>query len=413
MAAYDEVLAQQILLALQEVFPNRVSSHELKTQLPFVEQPEEQWLLALDALLKLGLIDGKALRAGYRSGLHAAANLEITPQGRETLSATFVRRGQTVTKGGTSKTNSKTLVTVGGECFEADFIDVGHSGGRDGVLYLFKLKDLVKDRGQRNVALFLSGTERVFIEDYDARVETVRLNFLRRAFDSGGFNFETPAPPNQFHELWLRASDFHSQNKADDETIRRFVKFGAYFLGFKFAPSGPNPFLDFDCPEDLEYLGTTAEDIHRNVWFLIQKGYLNKSSAATHAHPSRCSPTSKLIDEIEQGDVDSPQLIGATVTQNFHLHGPNSRVNMNSTDNSVNVTSLSNDKTFVQLREAAQSISDESERTKIISRLDDLETSRGTTGFLSAYQSFIGTVADHMTVFGPFIPVLTQMLSGR
>jgi len=412
MAAYDEVLAQQILLALQEVFPNRVSSHELKAQSPFVEVLEDHWLVALDALLRLGLIDGKALRGGHPTTLHAAANLEITSRGRESLSASAIRGGQMGTKHGPSDKSSKILVTVGGECFEAEFMEVGHSGGRDGVLYLFKLRDLVKDRGQRNVALYRSGTERVFIKDYDARVETVRLNFLRRAFDSGVFNFETPVPPNQFHELWLRATDFQPQKKADDETIRRFIKFGAYFLGFKFSPNGPNLFLDFDDPEDLEYLGATADDIGRNVWFLTQKGYLNSSSAATLDHPSRCSPTSKLIDEIEQGDVDSPQLIGATVTQNFHLHGPNSRINMNSTDNSVNVGSVSNEKTFVQMREAAQSISDESERATIVSRLDALESAKGTTGFLPAYQSFISSVADYMTIFGPFIPALTQMLSG-
>jgi hypothetical protein len=411
MLAYDEVLAQQVLSTLQEVFPHRVSSHDLKARPPFVEVPEDHWLLALDALLGLGLIDGKTLREG--SALHAAANLEITSRGRESLSATVTRGGQMGTKHGPSNKNSKILVTVGGECFEAEFIEVGHSGGRDGVLYLFKLRDLMKDRGQRNVALFRSGTDRVSIENYDARVETVRLNFLRRAFDSGAFNFEMPVLPNQFHELRFRATDFQPQKKADDETIRRFIKFGAYCLGFKFSPNGPNPFLDFDDPEDLEYLGATADDIGRNVWFLTQKGYLNASSAATFDHPSRCSPTSKLIDEIEQGHVDSPQLIGSTVTQNFHLHGPNSRVNMNSTDNSVNVSSTSNDKMFLEMREAAQSISDQAERAKILSRLDDLESTRGSSGFLPAYQTFMSVISDHMTVFAPFIPALAQMLTPR
>jgi hypothetical protein len=194
MAAYDGVLAQQILLALQEVFPNKVSSHELKARHPFfVEIPENQWMVALDALLGLRLIDGKTLRAGPHSTLEAAANLEITPQGRESLSPPVVR--------------------------------------------------------------------------------------------------------------------------------------------------------------------------------------------------------------------------GASVTQNFHQHGPNSRINVNSTDNSVNVASVSNDKLFVQMREATESISDESERAKILSRLDDLESSRGSSKFLPAYQSFISSVADYMTIFGPFIPSLTNMHS--
>lgn len=409
VVAYDEALAHQILSALQEAFPSKLSSTELKSRPAFVHVPQERWLIVVDALLKLRLIDGRALRG---STLEDVANLEITSRGRETVAATDMR-GRQMDSQQPSNPKSKILVTLGGECFEVEYIGVGHSGGRDGVLYLFKLRDLLKDRGERNVSLFRSGTDRVFVEDYDARIETVRLNFLRRAFDSGDFSFETPVEPDRYHELRLRATDFQPQKKADDETIRRFIKFGAYCLGFRYRPNNhPNLFVDFDCTEDLEYLGVKSEDIGRNVWLLTQKGYL-RSSAATLANPLRCAPTSQLIDEIEQGGADSPQLIGGSLTQNIHFHGHNARLNVNSTDNSVNVSSVSNDQTFVQMREVAQSIEDESEREKILSRIAELESARGSSGFLSAYQSFIACVADYMSIFGPFIPVLTQMLSGR
>lgn len=100
------------------------------------------------------------------------------------------------------------------------------------------------------------------------------------------------------------------------------------------------------------------------------------------------------------------------MTQNFYIHWYNSRVNLNSTDNSLNITSVSGDQLFVQLREAARTIGNESERAMIIVRLDDLERARGSSGFLQAYQGFIASVADYMTIFGPFIPALTQMISG-
>src|SRR5208282_446839 len=257
---------------------------------------------------------------------------------------------------------------------EAEFLGAGDSGGRDGISYCFRLRDLLKDRGERLVSMFRTGTERVSMENYDARIASVRLNVLRRAFDSGAFSFDTPVDDDRYHELRLRLSDFQAQKSADDETIRKFIKFGAYCLAFKFAPNRPNVFVDFDCPEDLDYLGVRSDDIGRNIWFLTEKGYLRSSSAATYARPSRCSPTSKLIEEIESGNnVDSPQPIGGAVTQTFHLHGPNSRINMNSTDNSLNVASVSNDKTFVQMREAAQSIRDELEREKILSHIAELE----------------------------------------
>jgi hypothetical protein len=80
---------------------------------------------------------------------------------------------------------------------------------------------------------------------------------------------------------------------------------------------------------------------------------------------------------------------------------------------SQRLASVSNDRTFVQIREAAQSIADELERTNILSRLDELESARGPAGFVVAYQNFISTVANYMTIFGPFIPALTQMLPGN
>ena len=414
MAGYDEELAQQILVALQEAFPAKQSDADLKALPPFVEVPEEKLLRALDALLKLGMIDGKALRAGYQSALEAAANLEITPLGRKSLAASGAQRETVLARHAASRPDATILVTMGGECFEAEFLGAGDSGGRDGILYRFRLRDLLKDRGERLVSIFRTGTERASMENYDARIASVRLNAMRRAFDSGAFSFDSPVDDERYHELRLRAADFQPQKKADDETIRQFIKFGAYCLAFKFAPSRPNVFVDFDCPEDLDYLGVKSDDIGRNIWFLTEKGYLRSSSAATYARPLRCSPTHTLIDEIESGtSVDSGQLIGATVMQNFHLHGHNSRINVNSTDNSTNIASVSNDQTFVQMREAAKSVLDESEREKILSHIAQLESTKGSKGFLSAYQTFMGAIADHMTVFGPFLPVLAQMLSSH
>jgi Predicted nucleotide-binding protein containing TIR-like domain len=195
------------------------------------------------------------------------------------------------------------LVTLGGECFEADYEATGNADGRDGVLYYFKIRDLREDRGTRSVSMFRSGTDKVSIKDYDLRVETVRLNVLRRAFDSGIFSFETPVTPHRYHELRLRAADFQPQKKASDEAIRHFIKLGAFYLGFKYPPNNAS-IVDFDCAEDLEYLGANAQDIGRNVRLLTEEGYLRISSAATLSNPWRVSPTAKLIREVEGGKDD-------------------------------------------------------------------------------------------------------------
>lgn len=308
----------------------------------------------------------------------------------------------------------KKLVTLGGECFEAEYIDVGNAGGRDGVLYYFKLRDLVKDRGQRNVSMFRSGTDRVFIEDYDKRVETVRWNVLRRAFDSGIFSFDTPVVPDRYHELRLGASDFQPQKQADDQTIRRYLKLGGYWMGYKYLPVGQHAYIDFECPEDFDYLGANLQTVYRNLRLLSDKGYF-EASVISFPVSLKVRPTAKLIEEIESPEIPKAATAtgGPNVTQNIHMHGPNARINVNSTDNSTNIASVSNEQLFGHLRETANAIGDESQRTQILARLDDLERAKESGGFLSAYQSFIASVADYMTIFSPFIPALTAMLSGK
>ncbi len=307
----------------------------------------------------------------------------------------------------------KILVTLGGECFEAQYLHAGNADGRDGIVYCFKLKDLVKDRGERYVSMFRSGTDRVFIESYDERVETVRLNVLRRAFDSGAFSFETPFVPDRYHELRLKAADFQPQKPADDQTVRRFLKLGGYWLGYKYPAVGLNSYVDFECTEDFDYLGGSVQIFHRNLQLLSEQGYFRASSVPLPVS-LKVRPTAKLIEEIESPEVAKAIAIGGTnLTQNIHMHGPNARINVNSTDNSTNIASVSNEQLFIRLRETANTIADESQRAQILARLDDLQHAKESGGFVSAYQSFIGSVADYMTIFSPFIPALTLMLSGR
>jgi hypothetical protein len=89
VAAYNESLAQKILLALEEEFPVRLSSHDLKTRVAdFTDVSDQEWLFALDALLKMQRVDGKALRTGFSGTLQDIVNLEITSLGRNSIRST-------------------------------------------------------------------------------------------------------------------------------------------------------------------------------------------------------------------------------------------------------------------------------------------------------------------------------------
>ncbi len=184
------------------------------------------------------------------------------------------------------------LVTLGGECFEATFQRQATAAWTDGVFYQFKLKDLAKNRGEQPISLFISRPEHVFISDYDKRLETVRWNVLRRAFDSGVLDFDAPFDEHTYKKIPLQASDFQAQSAASGQEVKQFIIHKAYWLGFR-RSSNPSIPLRFDSPTDLEYLGVNADEVKRYIWLLEGQGLLDKTLEGMGR------PEPKLIDLYE------------------------------------------------------------------------------------------------------------------
>ena len=90
------------------------------------------------------------------------------------------------------------VVTVGGEVFEVAYQRKEHAGDRDGVLYLFTITDRKKGRGMRHVMLFRGGEKDRYAQDYDARIDVVRLNAIRRSFDLNLISFDTPFEEDKY-----------------------------------------------------------------------------------------------------------------------------------------------------------------------------------------------------------------------
>jgi len=91
--------------------------------------------------------------------------------------------------------------------------------------------------------------------------------------------------------------------------------------------------------------------------------------------------------------------------QTFNIHGPNARVNIDSTDNSTNV--VHQGVPFSELRTAIElGVSDGVERTAILQRLSDLEAANDRESGAKRYQAFIAAAANHMTIIGPYLPAL-------
>lgn len=117
---------------------------------------------------------------------------------------------------------------------------------------------------------------------------------------------------------------------------------------------------------------------------------------------------------IEKVDISGqPTRLSVRRGDTFHLEGAHSRVNIQSQDNSVNVSRQTTENIFADMRQVIQTrIANEVERTRILIELNELEAAKGSDRFSQKYQSFIASAANHMTVLAPFIPALTQMLTG-
>lgn len=83
---YNERLANKILEKLDEAFPKKIGLSDLQASLEeFKGFREEDWLTAIDALFKEGLVDGRPLRTGFDAALRAVVNLEINQRGRQEI----------------------------------------------------------------------------------------------------------------------------------------------------------------------------------------------------------------------------------------------------------------------------------------------------------------------------------------
>jgi len=94
------------------------------------------------------------------------------------------------------------------------------------------------------------------------------------------------------------------------------------------------------------------------------------------------------------------------VVNNYNITNAE-KVNINSTDNSVNISA--NDIAVMDtLRGIAKGLDNEAE---VMSCIDAMQENVGKKSFVEKYNDFIQSIANHVTVFAPFIPALTKLLT--
>lgn len=94
---------------------------------------------------------------------------------------------------------------------------------------------------------------------------------------------------------------------------------------------------------------------------------------------------------------------------NVHVTGANARVNIASQDQSTNIASAGD--LFGDIVGALKSeIRDEKKLADLLLAVEAMKSQKGETGFVQAYQKFIGLAADHIGVITPFLPALTNLI---
>lgn len=85
------------------------------------------------------------------------------------------------------------------------------------------------------------------------------------------------------------------------------------------------------------------------------------------------------------------------------------KVNIHSTDNSTTYKISANELSIMEtVRALSKGLENE---TEIIAAVDQMQDNVGKHSFAEKYNAFIQSIANHMTIFAPFIPALSALLT--
>lgn len=151
--------------------------------------------------------------------------------------------------------------------------------------------------------------------------------------------------------------------------------------------------------EEEDRLFRTLSNGLEESYVVLDRGYYERSGSFKAHYQVEVRKETRPVDESGRTTI-------------YNLHGANSRVNIGSHDASTNIVNVTENTLFAELhRVIVEEIADEVQRGMLTEAVQGMEAARGTPRFVEKYQSFIASAANHMTVFTPFLPALTNLLT--
>lgn len=137
---------------------------------------------------------------------------------------------------------------------------------------------------------------------------------------------------------------------------------------------------------------------------LKEKGYIITSWADNVPYYIEFNERAYTVNEENRGEMQNGTYIINNIT--------NGNANINSTDNSVRNTNIKNNEmeVFEKMYKVASNITEE-DKKDIILAIEDMKNNYTQPSLKEKYYKFIEVAANHMALFVPFIPALTEMLT--
>lgn len=137
---------------------------------------------------------------------------------------------------------------------------------------------------------------------------------------------------------------------------------------------------------------------------LKEKDYIKASWASNMPYIIEFNEKAYTIDEESITEVKNGTYIVNNIT--------NGNANINSIDNSVRNVNISNNEmeVFERMLEVASNIAEE-DKKDIIMAIEDMKNNYDKPCLREKYYKFIEVAANHMTLFAPFIPAITEIFT--
>jgi len=92
------------------------------------------------------------------------------------------------------------------------------------------------------------------------------------------------------------------------------------------------------------------------------------------------------------------------------IHGDHARVNLNSVDQSTNISSKTTVDVWANLQTTIEREVPEPKRSQLLRAVAGMKEAAGKPSFRERYKEFMTQAANHMTVLSPLLPLLSNLL---